>query len=421
MTNTTLNKIILSATTAMFLTACGGSSGGGDTDKTKPVIKLNGSDVNLTVGDTYIEAGATATDNKDAAATITAAIKTTGTVDTSTADTYLITYNVTDAAGNKAVTVTRRVIVSSASDTAAPRITVDATQTVPFGGTYTPAVATVEDNVDTGLTATIGGDIVDVYTAGDYNVTYTATDTADNTGTATTVVTVTPQFTVGTDTITDALTGLVWDKNASDTCTSPKTVPTIAQFQTIMDYSTFEPAVVSGFNLAKDATEYKTSDGWNIKLHDGQIENNTTATKTICVDATNEVNVTKKELTRDAGTNLVTDPNTGLVWDDSKPLPQGTAAGAADVCTRNGGMRLPTLTELNSIYDRKTNTIVEGFATLNQTGNGLFVTSTKAAADAEQVWLVGFAPTRNGDYDGVVSGIKLSHPKDNLLMRCIKK
>ena len=81
-------------------------------DTTAPVITLNGaSTINLNVGDIYTEQGATATDDKDG--DITASIITAGdTVDTNTAGAYIITYNVSDAAGNPATEVTRTVNVA---------------------------------------------------------------------------------------------------------------------------------------------------------------------------------------------------------------------------------------------------------------------------------------------------------------------
>ena len=83
-------------------------------DTTPPVITLNGSStINLNVGDTYTEQGATATDNVDG--NITANIVITGTVNTSAAGTYLVNYNVSDAAGNAATQVTRTVIVTQPS------------------------------------------------------------------------------------------------------------------------------------------------------------------------------------------------------------------------------------------------------------------------------------------------------------------
>ena len=76
-------------------------------DSTKPVISLNGAaTLELTVGDTYTEAGATATDDVDGTVTVT----TTGSVNTTTTGTYTITYTATDAAGNTA-TATRTVTV----------------------------------------------------------------------------------------------------------------------------------------------------------------------------------------------------------------------------------------------------------------------------------------------------------------------
>ncbi len=80
-------------------------------DSTKPVITLFGeATVTLTVGDIYTDSGATATDDKDG--DITANIVTTGSVDTTAAGTYTLRYNVSDAAGNAADTVTRTVIVN---------------------------------------------------------------------------------------------------------------------------------------------------------------------------------------------------------------------------------------------------------------------------------------------------------------------
>jgi hypothetical protein len=80
------------------------------TDTTPPVITLIGDNlVTVEVGSTYVDAGATATDNKDASVTVT----TTGTVNTNFASSYTISYNASDAAGNAAATVTRTVNVTS--------------------------------------------------------------------------------------------------------------------------------------------------------------------------------------------------------------------------------------------------------------------------------------------------------------------
>ncbi len=80
-------------------------------DTTPPVITLQGSNpITLTKGvDTFTEPGATANDNEDG--NITPVIVGGDTVNTAIAGTYVITYNVSDIAGNPAVTATRTVIV----------------------------------------------------------------------------------------------------------------------------------------------------------------------------------------------------------------------------------------------------------------------------------------------------------------------
>lgn len=81
-------------------------------DTEAPVITLNGAAiVNLSLGDAYTELGATATDNIDG--DLTSSIVVGGdTVDTNQVGTYIVTYNVSDMAGNAAVEVTRTVNVT---------------------------------------------------------------------------------------------------------------------------------------------------------------------------------------------------------------------------------------------------------------------------------------------------------------------
>jgi len=80
------------------------------TDTTKPVITLIGANPLLIAnGGTYADPGATVTDNVDATRTIQG----TGTVNTTAAGDYTITYNATDAAGNAAIAVLRTVRVAA--------------------------------------------------------------------------------------------------------------------------------------------------------------------------------------------------------------------------------------------------------------------------------------------------------------------
>ena len=77
-----------------------------------PVISLTGTDVTINNGDTYTDAGATASDDEEG--DITANIVVGGdSVDTSTDGTYTITYDVSDGAGNTATTVSRVVTVET--------------------------------------------------------------------------------------------------------------------------------------------------------------------------------------------------------------------------------------------------------------------------------------------------------------------
>lgn len=76
-------------------------------DTTKPVIKLNGEQtITIKLNETYKDAGASATDDKDG--DITSKIVITGKVDTKKEGTYVITYTVEDSSKN--VATTKRVV-----------------------------------------------------------------------------------------------------------------------------------------------------------------------------------------------------------------------------------------------------------------------------------------------------------------------
>jgi Metallo-peptidase family M12B Reprolysin-like/GEVED domain/Bacterial surface protein, Ig-like domain/MAM domain, meprin/A5/mu/Secretion system C-terminal sorting domain/Fibronectin type III domain len=149
-------------------------------DSTIPVITLIGnSTINLNIGDTYVEQGATAIDNFDG--DISANIVITGSVNSSTAGTYFVNYNVNDAAGNAAATVTRTVVV--AADTTPPIINLIGASTINLlvGDTYNEQGATATDNVDGDLTASIvitGS--VNTSVAGTYAINYNVSDNAGN-------------------------------------------------------------------------------------------------------------------------------------------------------------------------------------------------------------------------------------------------
>ena len=89
-------------------------------DTTAPVISLEGANPQeLTVGDAYVELGATATDDTDGDISASIVIDATA-VDTATAGSYSVTYNVSDAAGNPATEVVRTVTVEAATVSGPP-------------------------------------------------------------------------------------------------------------------------------------------------------------------------------------------------------------------------------------------------------------------------------------------------------------
>ncbi len=153
-------------------------------DTTPPVITLLGNaSVTVTVGSSYTDAGATAMDNVDG--DLSAGIVVNNPVDTNTVDTYTVTYNVSDAAGNPAAEVDRTVNVIAA-DSTAPVITLlgNASVTVTVGSSYTDAGATATDNVDGDLSSSIVvSNPVDTNTIATYAVTYNVSDAAGNAAT----------------------------------------------------------------------------------------------------------------------------------------------------------------------------------------------------------------------------------------------
>ncbi|MEM9328711.1 MAG: immunoglobulin-like domain-containing protein [Bacteroidota bacterium] len=147
-------------------------------DNEKPVITLNGSSEITIPQDplgTYVDEGATVTDNVDQGLEATP----TGTVDPTTIGQYFVTYNATDAAENEADPVTRTINVT---DQTAPELTLNgpALITLIVGDTYTELSASATDNVDLAVAVSIGGDVVDTDMVGTYVVTYNATDVAGN-------------------------------------------------------------------------------------------------------------------------------------------------------------------------------------------------------------------------------------------------
>ena len=180
------SPIFLSLLLILCLSGCGGGGGSSDSpdaiDRTAPVITLTGAaTVNHEQGTAYADQGATATDAVDGTVPVVA----TGTVGAA-AGTYTLTYTATDTAGNTS-TATRTVIVA---DSTAPVITMAGPETVNLvqGTPFTDPGVSATDTVDGSVAVETTGSVDDV--VGTYTLTYTATDVAGNSASASRTVVV---------------------------------------------------------------------------------------------------------------------------------------------------------------------------------------------------------------------------------------
>jgi len=150
-------------------------------DTAVPVITLLGGTVSQSTGEAFNDPGYSALDGTDG--DLTNSIVVAGdAVDINTAGTYVITYNVTDAAGNAAVERTRTVTITEA-DLVVPVITLaGGSETLPLGTAYSDPGFSATDNTDGNISADVqvGGDVVDVNTLGAYTITYNVSDAAGN-------------------------------------------------------------------------------------------------------------------------------------------------------------------------------------------------------------------------------------------------
>ena len=492
MTNKTLNKIILSATTAMFLTACGSSGGSTPTaaetasakiqayavdgtkpaptvadyaavgitvteadltamnalvddktnatdvddkaeleallasltaDTTAPVITLTGGVSSVTVGNADTPPTVTANDDTDG--DITSSIVTTGTVNTDTAGTYTVTYNVADAAGNDATEVVRTVTVTAAvvADTEVPVITLLGNSSVDIliNTPYIDAGATANDDKDGDITANIvTTSTVDTNTSNTYTVKYNVADAAGKDAVeATRTVTVhATQFVAANGEVKDIVRDLTWKNtvDANTTCTGDFHTPTVEQFQTIIDYSkdytTSVALLVDGFDATLTG-HAQTSNG-DVDIARGSVHHTNDATNTICVKGTWAP--AADNFTRDDGNNTVKDNNTELVWQDNSIDWVGDLKTYADAMTAcSGDWRLPTLVELDGIYNRTENNISSGF---NNVAPAIYWSTTPIIGEANATqWTVNFRDVASELSSGQIYGKPSS---TTAYFRCVK-
>ncbi len=157
-------------------------------DNTVPVITLSGlSSITIEASQSaWVDPGTTVSDNYSSGLTTT----TSGVVDNNTSGVYLLVYDVTDAAGNVAVTVQRTVTVT---DTTAPTFNAIGNQTVEVNTgdvDWSTYITSGLDNSDTVLVKAETADTVNYTVTGSGSVTVTLTDGYGNVGSGTFTVTV---------------------------------------------------------------------------------------------------------------------------------------------------------------------------------------------------------------------------------------
>ena len=297
-------------------------------DTTAPVITLVGdSQVNLEVGSTYTDAGATASDNYDG--DISSQIVVVNNVDVNTLGSYTVTYSVSDSSSNAASVVTRTVNVV---DQTAPTITIlgDNPATIEAGSTYTDAGATATDNYNNDVTSSItASSTVDSNTIGSYTVTYTVSDASGNQATAVRTVIVedsTPPtialigsnpvtveagstYTDAGATATDAYDG---DLSSSITTTSDVDVNTVGTYTvtyTVSDSSANSATASRTVNVVDTTAPVITIIGANpvdVDLGATYSDAGATATDVHDGDLTSSITVSSNVDTNTAGTYTVT-------------------------------------------------------------------------------------------------------------------
>ncbi len=146
-----------------------------------PTLTLNGAQrLSVEKGTTFVDPGVTALD--ETGADLTPLVVVSGdTVDTSKTGTYTLYYDVKDAWGNAAETVTRTVVVHE-HDAEPPVIYLNGASVVRIhqNSTWEDPGAYAIDNLDTDVSVTIGGETVNTAILGQYTVTYDAVDITGN-------------------------------------------------------------------------------------------------------------------------------------------------------------------------------------------------------------------------------------------------
>ena len=171
---------------------------GEEDENTPPVIILLGENpVEIIVGDTYADTGATANDAEDG--DITSDIIIVNNVDSDTVGTYTVTYNVSDSEGLPATEVVRTINVTPIVNPPvnhAPIITLIGANplTIVVSSVFTDPGATAYDQEDGNITSSIvASSTVNSNIVGSYLVSYSVTDSGNLSASTTRTVNVIPE------------------------------------------------------------------------------------------------------------------------------------------------------------------------------------------------------------------------------------
>ncbi|MBU1019758.1 MAG: DUF5011 domain-containing protein, partial [Firmicutes bacterium] len=218
---------------------------------------VGSSSVTIEFGQNYTDPGATFTDNVDGNGTVIAQESVNGSI----LGQYVLTYQKTDAAGNVSNTVTRTITVV---DTTNPVIVLNGSSTVTLevGTAYTELGATFTDNVDANGNASVSG-TVNNNVLGTYTMTYTYTDSSNNTGSSTRTVNV-------VDT-----TAPVLDILGSINYKIGDGIPSIANFVTAID--AYDGNVISSLSYTFNIGDYLSPGTYALTLTVSDSSGNTTS------------------------------------------------------------------------------------------------------------------------------------------------
>ncbi|WP_460292905.1 glycosyl hydrolase family 18 protein [Clostridium tertium] len=159
-------------------------------DNTAPVIN-GATNKQIYIGDSFNPlAGITASDKEDG--DLTSKITVSGTVDTTKAGSYNLTYSVVDSKGLKATTIVTITVSEKTSTNTAPVINGVTNKEIKIGSAFNPLTGvTASDKEDGDLTNKIAvSGTVDTAKAGAYNLTYSVTDSKGLVTTAKATITV---------------------------------------------------------------------------------------------------------------------------------------------------------------------------------------------------------------------------------------